>query len=85
MILKHYGFSNLPMASTLRALDSNPGMSLHIFAPSPVSTEHTQSPAKKQDKLTDSNLFQTNLNKIISHITKCTSNKNDAVSLFCSL
>jgi len=34
------------MASTLKALDPNLDMNLHIFVPSPVSTEHTQSPAK---------------------------------------
>lgn len=53
-ILKHYGFSNLPMASTSRALDPNLDMSLHIFVPSPVSTEHTQSPAEEQDQSTGS-------------------------------
>ena len=45
-----YSSSNLPMASTLTVLDSNLDMSLHIFVLSPVSTEHTQSPAEKHDQ-----------------------------------
>lgn len=40
------------MASTSGALDPNLDMNLHTFVPSPVSTEHTPSPAKKHDRLT---------------------------------
>jgi len=40
------------MASTSRALDPNLDMNLHTFVPSPVSTEHTRSPAKENNKLT---------------------------------
>ena len=62
-IRKQHGFSNLPMASTSRAHDPNLDMIPHIFVPSPVSTEHTQSPAKKQDKLISSKIYSQPINK----------------------